>query len=390
MRRSSRAELTAAVFGLLKSGNMILMTKGLLRQGRPWIAVLGALLILGFGLALVVDNSADQRERPSAEVQASLQTAAVSGDGDAADMAVVWVHPTDPARSLILGGSKDESDGGLHVWEMDGTTELDFLAVGAVNSIDIRYDFPYDGTTIDLIGLTNRSDQEVQLFTVDPATREISPVGSHAIDSPDIYGFTLAHDRDSDRYYSIPNTLDGVVEQWEIRADGTRIEATKVRTIEVGSQTEGAVADDANGWLYIGEEETGIWRYGLNPASGSDRVAVNDVSDSPGMAADVEGLTLYEESDDDGYLIASSQGNNRFTVYEREPPHAYRGSFAIVANPDADIDDVDSTDGIFVTSSETTEQFPRGVFVAHDGESPGESTNYKLVSWEDIADALSL
>lgn len=337
-----------------------------------------------------VDEESESREVLSADVRPTLQTAAVSGTGDVADMAVVWLHPTVANQSLILAGSKDDTDGGLHVWEMDGTTELDFLAVGAVNSIDIRYDFPYDGGQIDLIGLTNRSDQEVQFFTVDPDSREITQIGAHAIDSPDIYGLTLAHDQNSGTFYSIPNTEDGIVEQWEISADATTINAAKVRTIDVGSQTEGAVADDVNGWLFIGEEEVGIWKYGLDPSAGSSREAVDSVSGNPDLAADVEGLTLYHGSSDQGYLIASSQGNSRFTVYERGSPHQYLGSFALIANPDEDIDEVTITDGIFVTNRDTSAQFSKGVFVAHDAESSTESTNYKLVAWEDIALALSL
>lgn len=374
--------------------------------GGPRRVATGILLILGIGIvavtSLVVMGSVlspqpdrgpeggERREALAADVQPALQTDNVSGSGDAADMAVVWLHPTDRTKSLLIAGSKDETDGGLHVWETDGTTELAFLPIGAVNSIDIRYDFPYDGGLIDLIGLTNRSDQEVQFFTVDPNTREISAIGSHAIDNSDIYGFSLAHDPSTGRFYSIANTEDGIVEQWEIGADGTTIDASKERTIDVGSQTEGAVADDSNGWLFIGEEDVGIWRYGLDPSSGSSRESVDSVSGNPDLAADVEGLTLYREESGQGYLIASSQGNSRFTVYEREPPHDYLGSFAIIANSRDDIDDVTITDGIFVSNRDISAQFPHGVFIAHDAETTTESTNYKLVPWEDIAAALSL
>lgn len=385
-----------------------------------WLALIIVLIALGAGAALILYNTeAGQRdgagpdrqadsshnpdeggkqapldeERPgprSAEVRPTLQTVHVAGTGDVADMAVVWLHPTDPAQSLILAGSKDDPDGGLHVWEMDGATEVDFLPIGAVNSIDIRYEFPYDGGTIDLVGLTNRSEQEVQFFTIEPETREVVPIGSHTIDSPDLYGFTLAHDQVHDRFYSIPNTEDGIVEQWEISAEGPSIDAAKVRTIDVGSQTEGAVSDDAHGWMFIGEEGVGIWRYDLLPSSDSDPVAVDSVSGDSALDADVEGLTLYHGPNARGYLIASSQGNDRFTVYERKAPHEYVGWFTIVANPDEDIDDVTITDGIFVTASGTSPQFPSGVFVAHDAETSADSTNYKLVPWEDIAQALGL
>lgn len=362
------------------------------------VAVIGGLII---GATLDEEDERDAGTGPGprvdtsrphglmVDVQPAMQTDSVSGTGDVADSAVVWLHPTDRSKSLILAGTKNE-DGGLHVWDMDGTTELEFLAVGAVNSIDVRYGFPYGGELIDLIALTNRTDQEVQFFTVDNVTREVSQIGSHSIDHSDIYGLGLAHDQSNGTFYSIPNTEDGTVEQWEISADGTTINATKVRTIDVGSQTEGVVADDVNGWLFIGEEGVGIWRYELDPASGSSRAPVDTVSDNPDLAADVEGLTMYHESQATGYLVASSQGNSRFMVYERDSPHDYLGSFAITDTPDDDIDGVTATDGIFVTNRDTSERFSKGVFIAHDGETSAESTNYKLVPWERIASALKL
>lgn len=377
-----------------------LLTGVLLVAGIGIVAVIAAVVMSVFGNSLPGQDAAPGRDDPGSgqpdrevqhvEVQPTLQSTNVSGTGDVADTAVVWLHPTDSTQSLILAGSKDETDGGLHVWEMDGTAELEFLPIGAVNSIDVRYGFPYDGGLIDLIGLTNRTEQEVQFFTIDPDTRELSQIGSHLIDSSDIYGFCLAHDQSTDTFYSIPNTEGGIVEQWEISASGTTIDAVKVRTIDVGSQTEGATADDSNGSLFIGEEDVGIWRYELDPSSGSSRGSVDTVSDNPDLAADVEGLALYQESSDQGYLIASSQGNSTFTVYEREPPHDYVGSFALVPDADEGVDAVTETDGISVTSRSTSTGFPRGVFVAHDGSTGESSTNYKLVAWEDIASALSL
>ena len=85
--------------------------------------------------------------------------------------------------------------------------------------------------------------------------------------------------------------------------------------IEVGSQVEGCVADNDLGRLYLGEEDVGIWRYGAEPDSGSSRTLVARVGEN-GLEADVEGLTIYYGSGSKGYLIASSQGNDSFKVYE--------------------------------------------------------------------------
>ena len=103
------------------------------------------------------------------------------------------------------------------------------------------------------------------------------------------------------------------------------------------SQPEGCVADDANGWLFIGEEAAGIWRFDAEPGASTERpVAVDTTGQGePGggrLAADVEGLALYAPPGGgarDGFLVASSQGNHTYVVYDRAPPHAYRGTFRI-------------------------------------------------------------
>ncbi len=43
-------------------------------------------------------------------------------------------------------------------------------------------------------------------------------------------------------------------------------------------------------------------------------------------ARDVEGVTLYEADDEEGYVIVSSQGNNEYVVYDRED-NDYVGKF---------------------------------------------------------------
>jgi len=115
--------------------------------------------------------------------------------------------------------------------------------------------------------------------------------------------------------------------------DGTgHVDALRVRTFEVGSTTEGCVADDENGWLFISEEDVGIWRYGAEPGAGSARVQIDSTGGSGHLSADVEGLSIYYTAGGGGCLLASSQGHSRFVVYDRAAPHAYRVTFQIGGN----------------------------------------------------------
>src|SRR5947199_408682 len=103
-----------------------------------------------------------------------------------------------------------------------------------------------------------------------------------------------------------------------------------------------------------------------------------------GLTADVEGLAIYYATSGRGYLIASSQGNNTYKVYERAGANRY----VLTIDPKgARIDDVSDTDGIEVTSCATSRPFAQGVFIVQDGENAGGNQNFKLYAWEDIAGA---
>ena len=207
----------------------------------------------------------------------------------------------------------------------------------------------------------------------------------------------------SGELYVFANDHGGAVGQWRLNDAGQgRLAGLPVRSWSVGSQTEGCVADDANGWLFIGEEEIGIWRYDAEPAAPTDRrVAVDTTSlgtpDGGRLAPAVEGLALYVPPGGgprDGFLVASSQGNHTYVVYDRAPPHAYRGTFRIAA-AGATLDGTQDTDGVDVVSAPLGPRYPLGLLVAQDGTNtnPDGSTanqNFKLVSWQDVAEGLAL
>jgi 3-phytase len=116
-----------------------------------------------------------------------------------------------------------------------------------------------------------------------------------------------------------------------------------------------------------------------------------DSTDADGyLTADVEGLAIYYMNDGAGYLIASSQGNDTFTVYERAGDNRYLGTFRVIESDT--VDAVSESDGIDVTNFPLNVAFPEGLFVTQDDRNidPDENQNFKLVSWRAIADALAL
>ena len=183
-------------------------------------------------------------------------------------------------------------------------------------------------------------------------------------------------------FYVFVTSKEGGVEQYRLEADGSSIRAKRVRSLSVGSTAEGCVADFGLGLLYVAEENVGIWKYGAEPDSGSSRTLVARVGER-GLAADIEGLTIYYATGSKGYLIASSQGSHTFQVFEREviqPVCAHdRPCFGSA------LGDIGETDGIDVTNVGTSPRFSRGLFVCQDGKPGSGGQNFKFFAWEDVA-----
>lgn len=318
---------------------------------------------------------------------------------ESADDAAVWLHPTDPALSVVLGTNKRSTDPnrGLHVYDLDGR-RLSSLTGSRQNAVNVRYDFPLGGGKIDLIASTNRTDQTIDLFAIDPATRTLSSVGSVPSGFDDPYGLALWKDWAHDKFYVFisDDDRDGSIRQFELVDKEGRVGGTLVRSWNVGSLTEGLVVDDLRGSLFVGEEDLGIWRYDADPSAGTgvgDRIPVGQ-DHGEVIADDVEGLTIFEIFDPQnrqGYLLASEQGNSSFAILERYDQdgdgilYEYLGRFNIGAGHG--IDPVSDTDGIGVISTALGNGFPQGLFVAQDGLDNLQTQNYKLVSWADVVTA---
>jgi 3-phytase len=128
------------------------------------------------------------------------------------------------------------------------------------------------------------------------------------------------------------------------------------------------------------------------PTGGAPRSAVTRVEGHPAIAADLEGVGIYDLGGGRGYLVVSSQGNDSYAVYRREGKREYLGSFSVVADPVRGIDGISETDGLEVSSRNLGPGFEHGAMVAQDGRNvmPVENQNYKMVPWESIAKALKL
>lgn len=232
--------------------------------------------------------------------------------------------------------------------------------------------------------------------TLDYIAGGIQPV----IEDYTVYGSCAYRSQTTGKQYLFVNEKSGRYLQYELTAtDDGELETTLVRDFRAGSggQPEGCVTDEENGWLFLGEEPSALWRYGAEPDSPDEGYLVAEVGDGQ-IFGDVEGVTLVHGSTpDQGYVLVSCQGVSAYNIYRRAEPHDYVGTFTITNSANGEIDHVTNTDGIAAVGTALGEEYPFGIFVTHDdaNELPDGTTSveasFKIVSLEKIlgADAIS-
>ncbi|WP_448693785.1 phytase [Pseudomonas rhizophila] len=317
-------------------------------------------------------------------VAAIGQSEPVARQGDAADDPAIWVHPTTPALSRVLGTNKKQ---GLLTYDLHGKL-LQELAVGRLNNVDVRGNFKLGTQTVDLAVASNRDRNSLSLFSIDRVSGELREAGEIPTPLKEIYGICLFQPVEGE-LYAFANGKDGRYLQYRLSAPDGVVKGQLVRQFSVDSQPEGCVADDRRQRLFLGEEDVGVWAVDAR----ADRPATLDnvIKVGPQLHADVEGIALYQGAGHD-YLVISSQGNDSYVLLDAEPPYAVRGAFRVGLNGAAGIDGASETDGLEVTSANLGGPWSDGMLVVQDGRKrmPEQTQNFKFVPWNEVAKALRL
>ena len=320
---------------------------------------------------------------PAVSATARGETTPVgTANADAADDPAIWRNAANPAQSLIIGTDKKA---GLYVYGLDGKTRS-FLDAGRVNNVDLR-----DGVTIGgkpgiLVVASDRNDvanAKLALFSLDPATAKLTALGKVDGGKGEAYGVCLYRSGDAVDAFIV--LKDGTIHQVALDASGASVTGRTVRTMKLGTQSEGCAVDDRTGILYVAEEDVGLWRFDAR-ANGSTAAVKIAAADGKNIVMDAEGVAIAPVGDRDGYVIVSSQGDNAYAVYSLADD-SYVGRFRII---DGAIGGAEETDGIDLMLGDFGPAYPGGIFVAQDGHNAAAAQNFKLVAWDDIAKALGL
>ncbi|MEH2246327.1 phytase [Nostoc sp.] len=374
--------------------------------------------ILTLGADLVPTAAPRLETRPDLFDDPALPT---SQRADADDPAI-YVNATNSADSLVLTSVKNA---GLRVYDLSGNL-LQTVNPGGIryNNIDLQYGFKLGNQSVDIAVASDRGNDKLAIFKINPNPttpgqylEDItdSNIGTIFQASPfqppysastrSSYGVTLYRSPVTNDYYVFTSRRQtGDIAQFKLIDKGNgKIGAELVREFTIPSpttagrspQTEGMVVDQETGFLYIAQEDVGIWKFQAEPDGDTTGKLIDRVRFEGGshLTDDAEGLTIYYGKNGTGYLLASSQGDSTFVAYTREGNNEYVGNFAIGNN--GSIDSVQESDGADVINVPLGTNFPFGLFVTQDGSNEPAKTidgenvnsNFKLVPWENIANA---
>src|SRR4051812_2362047 len=186
------------------------------KKTRPFLpAGLAAALAACAIVPAVGEPGDDRMSRPSARAE----TERVPSGGDAADDPAIWVHPVDPAKSLVLGTDKK---GGLHAFDLSGRRVQAVSAGSRPDNVDVLYDFRLDGRTVDLAVAGSRSKESpgVKVWVIDLESGRLEEGREgptfRTFDGGEPYGSCVYRSPKDGRAYVFVNDHDGRFEQYRL------------------------------------------------------------------------------------------------------------------------------------------------------------------------------
>ncbi len=324
---------------------------------------------------------------PLTEVRAVLGTEQVSDDPD--DPAI-WIHPSDAARSLIIGTNKTKApSGALVLFGLDGKTRQTVAGLDRPNNVDVEYGLAVGGENVDIAVAAERLKGQLRIFRVteegltdltspgntavftDRTGEQAAPMGVSLYKRPtDSAVFAIVAPKNGPR--------EGYLGQYRLQDDGKgKVKAVFLRYFGRFSGTgeiEAVAVDDALGFVYYADEGDGIHKYSADPDQPASEAAHFG---REGFRGDREGIAIYARPDGKGYVVCTDQleGSSEYHFYRREDP---RQEVKVIRGG------ADSTDGLEITPRPLGPAFPSGLMVAMNSK----GRNFLLFRWEDVSNAV--
>lgn len=288
------------------------------------------------------------------------------------DDPAIWIHPKDPAQSLIVGTDKN-ADGALYVYDLKGKIIADKTVKGLQrpNNVDIAYGLVIGEDTVDIAVTGERLTHKMRIYAL-PDMRPLDgggiPMfeGETGLEHRDLMGVALYTRPADGAIFAIMGRKNGPREGylWQYRltgnADGT-VNAELVRKFGQYSglnEIEAIAVDNELGYVYYSDEGVGVRKYHADPAMGNEQLAFFA---QEAFREDHEGISIYKTGEGTGFILVSDQQANEFNIYPREGvagnPHDHPLLKEVKVS-------TNESDGSESTSIPLGPDFPNGLFVA--------------------------
>ena len=348
----------------------------------------GLFILASAAIGVSMSCAANQPPSPAGQARPALDPVVVTeATAVDSDDPAIWLHPEDPAQSLILGTDKG---GAIYVFDLQGKIipEKTVTGLGRMNNVDIEYGMMLGGVATDIAVATDRNDNLIRAYRVP----EMTPIDNGGIEAfegeaPESrrpMGLALYKRPSDGAFFAIVSRKTGpsgaYLWQYLIEDDGAgALKFTKVREFgefKSGKEIEAVAVDDELGFVYYSDETAGIHKYFADP----DKPGANNelaFFGTDGFTDDHEGISIYKIDDGTGYILVSDQQANTFRIFRREgepgDPHDHQLIKVVKVSTNA-------SDGSEITNVPVDGRFPSGLFVAMS-----DNKTFHFYSWDDIA-----
>ena len=287
--------------------------------------------------------------------------------------AAILVDATDGEKSLVLVTDRDEKDGSLNVYDLDGKSVQRIKDLAGPVGVAVKSGFKLGEQATDLVVVAESKKSRLLVYKADDG-KLVDVTGSTAVfadqkgleaepTSVDLYKrasdgalFAMVSRR--------AGPQDGYLAQYRLTANNGKVDAKFVRSFgqfsgktptKDGEVTSVAV-DDTEGAVYYADERKNLRRYLADPddKKASDQQAVFGTD---GFKGSRSALAVYAQPKTDGFLLAmdSLPGGSELHLHKRT---GKQGDVISIVKTMAD-----TASGMAVTSAQLGTKYPFGLLV---------------------------
>lgn len=285
------------------------------------------------------------------------------------DDPAIWINKNNPEASIVFGTDKDEVNGGLYAFNLDGKLikEKEITGISYPNNVDVEYGFKLiDSTFTDILVFSEREKNQIRVFSVP----DMKP-----LDNGGFKVFVDETDMEMKRpmgvaFYKNPKTgkisifvsrkegpEQGYLYQYELVSDYLGVKLKLLRKLGAFSgnkEIEAIAVDNESGIVYYSDEGHCIRKYYADPLKGNKEIYCFG---GEYFKKDIEGIAIAKYNDQ-GFLIVSNQQAHTFNIFDLKT-----NTFIKELN----LGTIE-TDGCAVTTTALGSKFSNGLFVSMNDE----------------------